>query len=254
MPNELSPILEAARQILSGKQPMHVNDIAAEAMNTNRNMQLSQEEFARKLMVALAANVKTGSPTFAKVPNKAGGHKKGIYKLRPSRGGRGPGTSKGKGLTPIPEPITPPSNLFLGKAGEYAVMAELLYRGYNASLMSVDEGVDIVASRNNEYFHIQVKTSALGVNGKYAFFIKNNAFLANNGGKTFYIFVMRLPDGANVFAVFPSTQLTIHRDSGIIGGANGISIIITPDPKGRSFTMNKGQSIDQFINSFGLVK
>lgn len=248
MSSDLSPILEVARRILSEtRQPMHVNDIAAEALRTASNMQLSAEEFAKKLSGALAGNLKTKQPTFAKIPNKTGGFRKGIYKLRPARQ-----KSPAPPIDPTPPP--PVSTNFLGKAGEYAVMAELLYRGYNASLMSVDEGVDVVASKDNDYFHIQVKTSALGANGKYAFFIKNNAFVANNGGKTFYIFVMRGDAGSNHFAVFPSTQLGIHRDTGIIGGANGMSLFVTPDQKGRSFTMNKGQSIDHFINNFGLIK
>lgn len=247
MAPELSPILAAAWDIIAAaKGAMHVSDIAAEAMRTNRNLQLSQEEFQKKLMGALAANVKTASPSFAKVPSKTGGFRKGIYRLKASRARR---------PTPgVPEPVTPVSPSFLGKGGEYSVMAELLYRGFNTSLMAVDEGIDIVASRNNEYFHIQVKTSSQSVNGKYSFFIKNTAFDANNGGKVFYILVMRSNEGIVRFAVIPSTQLTIHRETGIVGGANGISLFVTPDEKGRSFTMNKGQSIDQFINNFGLIR
>ena len=247
MAPELSPTLAAAWDILAAaKGAMHVSDIAAEAMRTNRNLQLSEEEFQKKLMGALAANVKTASPSFAKVPSKTGGFRKGIYRLKASRAR--------KPAQVAPEPVTPVSTNFLGKAGEYSVMAELLYRGFNTSLMAVDEGIDIVASRNNEYFHIQVKTSSQSVNGKYSFFIKNTAFDANNGGKVFYILVMRSNEGIVRFAVIPSTQLTIHRETGIVGGANGISLFVTPDEKGRSFTMNKGQSIDQFINNFGLIR
>lgn len=243
---ELSPILSAARDILAAaKKPLHVDEIAAEAVRTNRNLQLSPEEFSAKVAAALAANLRTKSPSFGKLKNKTGGLKKGIYRLRLTRSRPEPAP---------PESTTPVGNNFLGKAGEHAVMAELLYRGFNSSLMAVDEGVDIVASRDNQYFHIQVKTSALGANGKYAFFIKNSSFEANNGGKVFYILVMRSPDGATKFAVIPSVQLSIHRGTGVVGGANGISLFVTPDEKSRSFSMNKGHSIDQFINNFGLIR
>ena len=47
---------------------------------------------------------------------------------------------------------------YIGKAGEHAVLSELLFLGYNAALMSVDVGVDIVATKNNEIYNIQVKT------------------------------------------------------------------------------------------------
>jgi hypothetical protein len=243
---ELSPLLSVARDILrAAKKPLHVDEIAAEAVRTNRNLQLSEDDFSAKVAAALSANLRTKSPSFGKVKNKTGGFKRGVYRVRQGRN------------TPEPPPQEPPpivSSNFIGKAGEHAVMAELLYRGFNSSLMAVDEGVDIVASKNNQYFHIQVKTSALGANGKYVFFIKNSSFEANNGGKVFYILVMRNPDGATKFAVIPSVQLSIHRGTGVVGGSNGISLFVTPDEKGRTFTMNKGHSIDQFINNFGLIR
>ena len=250
MASELSAILTVARDILAAaKGPMHVSDITAEAMRTNRNLQLPQDEFQKKLMGALAAHVKTASPSFGKVPNKTGGMKKGVYRLKVTRAKPAPTPS-----TPPKVPVTPVGNNFIGKAGEHSVMAELLYRGFNTSLMAVDEGVDIVAYRNNEYFHIQVKTSSQSVNGKYSFFIKKSAFDANNGGKVFYILVMRSNEGLVKFAVIPSTQLAINIETGVVGGTNGMSLFVTPDEKGRSFTMNKGHKIDQFINNFDLIR
>lgn len=72
---------------------------------------------------------------------------------------------------PKPEPGTicidsclDPSSMFVGKAGEYAVMSELLLRGYNANEMTVDDGIDVIASRNNVVYYIQVKTSMLQPN------------------------------------------------------------------------------------------
>ena len=48
---------------------------------------------------------------------------------------------------------------YFGKAGEHAVSSELLFWGYNVSSMAVDQGVDLVASKNGKYFHLQVKTA-----------------------------------------------------------------------------------------------
>lgn len=68
MASELSPILGTARKILAtNKGPMHVSEITAEAMRTSQNQQLTQDEFQKKLIGALAANVRTASPSFAKV-------------------------------------------------------------------------------------------------------------------------------------------------------------------------------------------
>lgn len=243
MPNELSPILETARQILTGKKPMHVSEIAAEAVRTNRNLQLSEDDFAKRLSSALSANLRTKAPAFGKVKNKNGSMKKGIYRLRQSR-------------APTPAQVaTPPqvTNGFLGKAGEHAVMSELLFWGFNASLMAVDEGIDVVASKDNRYFHIQVKTASPSASGNYSFSIRAESFETNDSAQTFYIFVMR-KKASNDYAVIPSSHLRNQKSLGVIGGANGLSITISSDEKGRVFTMNRKDDISLFINNFGIIK
>mgnify|MGYP000848714007 CR=1 FL=1 len=50
------------------------------------------------------------------------------------------------------------SNDFTGRAGECAVMSELLFRGYNVNRMMVDGGIDLVAFKDSSYFFYQVKT------------------------------------------------------------------------------------------------
>lgn len=49
-------------------------------------------------------------------------------------------------------------NDFIGRAGECAVMSELLFRGYNVNHMLVDGGIDLVAFKDSTYYYIQVKT------------------------------------------------------------------------------------------------
>lgn len=242
MPNELSPILETARQILTGKQPMHVSEIAAEAVRTNRNLQLSEEDFTKRLASALSANLRTKTPAFGKVKNKNGSFKKGIYRLKSSRPGPTP---------PPPPPM--PSNGFLGKAGEHAVMSEMLFWGFNASLMTVDEGIDVVASKDNRYFHIQVKTASANPSGSYSFSIRPESFEANDSAQTFYIFVMR-KKGGNDYAVIPSSHLRTQKNLGVIGGTNALSVTIAPDQKGRVFTLGRKDDITPFINNFGIIK
>src|SRR3989344_6797421 len=43
---------------------------------------------------------------------------------------------------------------FTGKGGEHLVCSELLFRGFNASIMSVDVGIYIVAVKENQLFGI----------------------------------------------------------------------------------------------------
>lgn len=81
---------------------------------------------------------------------------------------------------------------YVGKAGEHAVLSELLFRGYNAALMSVDTGMDILATKENEVFNIQVKTRNVSKTHNAFFFnIRIASFERHNAGRTFYVFVLR---------------------------------------------------------------
>lgn len=79
---------------------------------------------------------------------------------------------------------------YIGKAGEYLVCSELLFRGFNASIMSVDTGVDIVATKENMIYGVQVKTSRLNKFNTYVFDVRKVSFERHNTGNTFYIFVL----------------------------------------------------------------
>ncbi len=81
---------------------------------------------------------------------------------------------------------------YIGKAGEHTVLSELLFRGYNAALMVVDIGVDILAIKGGEIFHIQVKTRNISRrHAAFHFNLRIASFERHNAGKTFYIFVLR---------------------------------------------------------------
>ncbi len=81
---------------------------------------------------------------------------------------------------------------YIGKAGEHAVLSELLFRGYNAALMSVDVGVDIVATKDNETFNIQIKTRNISKkHDAFHFNLRIASFERHNAGRTFYVFILR---------------------------------------------------------------
>jgi hypothetical protein len=148
MEQKLTDILEVAKEILkpAGLKGLHVNAIAEEAARRNKTNTLSVEEFAKRLQTALANNLKlkTRKPSFAKVEGKKKGvFKKGWYRVKVER------------APTAAAQIDPPQTdkAFTGKAGEYAVMSELLFWEFNASVMAVDDGIDVVASKDNKYFH-----------------------------------------------------------------------------------------------------
>ena len=247
---QLSNILQAAYEVLkdAGQKGMSLDQITEAAMVQHRNMGLSLEDFRKKVASALAANLKLKSarPTFAPVnwdkgPRK-GKPKQGWYRIRPVR----------NPLKIKPIVIPPVPNAFLGKAGEYAVMGELLFWGFNTSSMIVDDGVDVVANKEGKFFYIQVKTATRQDSGKYSFTIGQAAFKRYNASDVFYVFVMR---GilSNEYIIVPSTHINFLIDTGVISDGSSLSLTITSDPKKTMYTLN-GTDITPCYGNFGQIK
>jgi len=183
------------------KSGMHVDDISTIIFNEKG---LFQEEFAnqpfedikKKVMSVLASDVKKKSGAkYVHVKNpKTGKDKKGWYRIKQASVSIIPQTTKPI-LIKQPDVIidTPQKpkkdNLFVGKAGECAVMSELLFRGYNVNQMMVDDGVDIVASMKNIFYYIQVKTTHTDSNNKIYSAIKTDRFDSQIGNQIRYIIV-----------------------------------------------------------------
>lgn len=111
------------------------------------------------------------------------------------------------------KPISPsdtPTTNYIGKAGECAVMSELLFRGYNVNSMMVDEGIDLVASKNNIFYYIQVKTKILEEQNKFYFQIKQDAFQTFLGTQMRYVLVAHCKinkEDRNVFFIFSNRDI-----------------------------------------------
>lgn len=132
------------------------------------------------------------------------------------------------------------------------MMSELLFRGFNVSLMSVDKGIDIVAANEKDkYFHIQVKT-ANSKDGICQFSIKRKSFDANHSSQTFYVFVLRKEARCDC-VVMPNSQIANFVTLGVIKGQDTLSIRITYDSKTRKYSLNNGQDISIFVNRFGQI-
>lgn len=95
---------------------------------------------------------------------------------------------------------------FTGKGGEHLVCSELLFRGFNASIMSVDVGMDIVAVKDNSLFGIQVKTSNLNKFNTYVFDIRKVSFERHSTSNVYYIFVLH-GEGKNHFLILPFHEM-----------------------------------------------
>ena len=95
---------------------------------------------------------------------------------------------------------------FTAKGGEHLVCSELLFRGFNASIMSVDIGMDITATKNNRLFSIQVKTANANDYNTYNFDVRKVSFERDYAGNTFYIFVLKSKDKTQ-FLILPMSEM-----------------------------------------------
>lgn len=144
---------------------------------------------------------------------------------------------------------------YTGKAGEHLVAAELLFRKFNASIMPVDTGMDIVATRDGRLYNIQVKTSNLNKFQTYVFDIRVSSFERHNSSSSFYIFVLRDADHCDFLIVpFIELQKKIHEGAvrTVNDGARYRVNIKVRD--GRVTLGTKEHDETYFLNNWGVIK
>jgi hypothetical protein len=238
--------------LLSNKGGMHVNDIAAEMIRRGMVDNISKEELAAKVSLTLSTDVKKRrGAQFKRVKSKKGRNKRGYYKLKSK-----PRTDKKKILSEIEKSIrmipTVPA-LYTGKAGEYAVLAELLFHEFNASLMSVDQGIDIVTSKNDNFSYIQVKTASYK-NGHFYATINSKQFERYNNKDTFYIIVLRyILRGklTNGFLIFKSSDIERYKEMDVI--KNGPTLNLTITINDEKMMLNGKENVSFFFDRFQYI-
>jgi len=143
---------------------------------------------------------------------------------------------------------------FTGKAGEHLVCSELLFRGYNASIMSVDIGMDIAATKDNKLFSIQVKTANLNKYNTYNFDVRKLSFERHQSGNVFYIFVLK--GEVNHFLVLPYYEVERKVSEKAILEINSnktyrINISIRED---KIYLGSQKHEMGYFLNNWDIIK
>lgn len=144
---------------------------------------------------------------------------------------------------------------FTGKGGEHLVCSELIFRGFNASIMSVDMGVDIVAVKENQLFGIQVKTANINRFNIYVFNIRKVSFRRNSNGNVYYIFVLHGED-KNQFLILPFHEIerkVYEKAISEIGHGKSyrVNIKLRND---KVYLGNIGHEMGYFLNNWDLIK
>ena len=101
------------------------------------------------------------------------------------------------------------SRFYYGNAAEYLVVAELLFRGYNAQKLPVDEGLDVFAVKNKELYLLQVKHSDYEKPSESRpIQITNSSLERNKGLNVFYILVLsRKQPSQRDFLILPYSKI-----------------------------------------------
>jgi len=145
---------------------------------------------------------------------------------------------------------------YIGKAGEHAVLSELLFRGYNAALMSVDVGVDIVATKDNETFNIQIKTRNISKkHGAFYFNLRIASFERHNAGRTFYIFILRENSKLD-YLILPLHQVekSIEEEFIHIVGNGKLYRITIKKRDGKVYLGRRENDVSYYVNHWDIIK
>lgn len=144
---------------------------------------------------------------------------------------------------------------FTGKGGEHLVCSELLFRGFNASIMSVDVGMDIIATKENKLFSVQVKTSNLNKFNTYVFDVRKVSFERHDSGNIFYIFVLHGENKDN-YLILPYFEMEkkVH-EKAILEVGHGkrfrVNIKIRED---NIYLGTKEHQMNYYLNNWDIIK
>lgn len=248
------------------KDGLHIKDISRHLVNRYSGLfpedKLDYDKVYKRVGGILNREVKKIDSVFTRVKSqKTKKDKQGYYKLKQKKKDPTPDPiSNPKTKTnPNPVPIDKNKNLFTGKAGECAVMSELLFRGYNVNSMLVDDGIDIVASKNNMFYYIQVKTTYLDDKNKISVTIKEKRFNDYFGTQIRYVAAARCKlkgIETNLYFVFDNSRIKQLIYDKIIHENNGnIYVKIEIDQKdGKPYIYhdNKKTDVSYHLNNFDL--
>lgn len=137
------------------------------------------------------------------------------------------------------------TNRFYGEGAEFHVTAELLYHGFQAANIPVDEGLDILAVKDNKTFYFQVKHKDLNSNAPIK--LTKSSFEKSGGGSVYYIFVL-LSDEKREFLVIPFHIVNDWIREGLAEGQGKEYLIpISRDDEGYKF---KNVKLGRFLGKW----
>ncbi|HRD40141.1 MAG TPA: winged helix-turn-helix domain-containing protein [Bacteroidia bacterium] len=242
---------QAAIEILKeNKGPLHYIEITRRALESGI-LESQGESPVNTMNAQLSVDIKTkgtGSE-FIRIPNKKGFYFLNINKKEATQNQKIFETEKRED-----EKIKVEGS-FIGKAGEHLVCSELLFRRFNASIMSVDIGIDISAIKDNKFYGIQVKTACKSETDTYNFHIRRSSFEKHNLSNTFYVFVLN-NSTTKLYFIIPSNIIEKNiKNGGIYAVNNNTGYSISVKCRNKKWYLGKKiNQINNYLNNWDLIK
>ena len=279
---------DAIKQILMQRGcEMFYGDIAEQIKSFQGYRDEDIEILKKRISTILSKEVKNKGAIFARVPNgrKNKGkisYKKGIYKYKTPKCDK-PIIESDKRTSikapkespqlkifeptqvslPFKNPFDGISKEYYGKGGEFAVASELLFRGFNTNMMTVDDGIDIIASKNKQFYFIQVK-SRTWHDGYTTVQIDKNSYSRYNNNCVFYIIVIRYIKNSvptNTYLVLPTAIIEKCIYDGTISESSKYYTLSIKQEKANILLTGKDnngneikENINAYINNFNYIK
>lgn len=273
---EISKAVEIAVQAI-GKEEFKTDEIAEHISLIADFKDVDKKKIEERTRSYINNHSKGKDPLFSKVLNKKKQHTRSMYRLvkkkendiilrdkvKNKKSVLPKKPTEQNGVLPDfnnPQTLFGTDKLYLGKAGEFAVISELLFCGYNASIMSVDEGIDITASKNDKFFFIQVKSTNFN-NDTISVSIKPNRFINNSNSDIYYVIMFRyIYKGVNTnrYIIIQNKLMEHYVLSGeIVQNTNGTVNIKIKQKNGHLYLYNgkdKEAQIDHWLDNFNSIK
>jgi hypothetical protein len=122
-------------------------------------------------------------------------------------------------------------NLYVGRAGQMAVMAELLWRGWNVALPEVDVGDDVLVVKDDsgDLWRIQVKTATAqpqqdGYSAQFRISLRQ--LRTSRTPDLIYIFAMRSITGWEPFVIMDRDTLRLEHEIHGVGSVSADHVVL----------------------------
>jgi len=240
--------LAAIKILRKSKEPLHYSEITNRAIDQNLIV-TSGATPASTMNAQITTDIKFKKNKSAFIKNKPG-----IFSLNPKYSHDEEKKDEQIALLESDEQELETKNTqYIGKAGEHLVVSKLLFQEFNANIMSVDDGMDIAATKDNRLFNIQVKTANEN-NGKYIADMSIKSYNRHNRSNAFYILVLRGEQTNYLIIPYLEMQKNIDQKHVLVVG-HGRRYRITIIAKDEKLFLGKlTNDVSYFKNKWELIR